>query len=38
VETETLVRTIRDTFGKGADLNVEAFWKGYEFIKGQDYV
>lgn len=38
VETETVVRTIRDTFGKKADLNVEAFWKGYEFIKGQDYV
>jgi len=38
VETETVVRTIRDTFGKRADLNVEAFWKGYEFINGQDYV
>ena len=38
VEAETVVRTIRDTFGKRADLNVEAFWKGYEFIKGQDYV
>ena len=38
VETETVVRTIRETFGKKADLNVEAFWKGYEFIKGQDYV
>jgi indolepyruvate ferredoxin oxidoreductase beta subunit len=38
VDTETVVRTIRDTFGKRADLNVEAFWKGYEFIKGQDYV
>lgn len=38
VETETMVRLIRDSFGKKADLNVEAFWKGYEFIKGQDYV
>jgi indolepyruvate ferredoxin oxidoreductase beta subunit len=38
VETETVVRTIRDTFGKKADVNVEAFWKGYEFIKGRDYV
>lgn len=38
VETETVVKTIRDTFGRKADLNVEAFWKGYEFINGQDYV
>lgn len=38
VETESVVITIRQTFGKKADLNVEAFWKGYEFIKGQDYV
>ena len=38
VDTETVVMTIRDTFGKKADLNVEAFWKGYEFINGQDYV
>lgn len=38
VETESVVYTIRETFGKKADLNVEAFWKGYEFIKGQDYV
>ncbi len=38
VETETVVRTIREVMGRGADVNVEAFWKGYEFIKGQDYV
>jgi len=38
VETETVVHTIRDTFRTRADVNVEAFWKGYEFIKGQDYV
>jgi indolepyruvate ferredoxin oxidoreductase beta subunit len=38
VETETMVHTIRDTFGTRADTNVEAFWKGYEYINGQDYV
>lgn len=38
VETESVVHTIRETFGKKADLNVEAFWKGYAFINGKDYV
>jgi indolepyruvate ferredoxin oxidoreductase beta subunit len=38
VEPEIMIHTIRETFGKKADMNVEAFWKGYEFIKGQDYV
>ena len=37
VDTEAAVHTIRETFGSTADLNVEAFWKGYEFINGQDY-
>jgi indolepyruvate ferredoxin oxidoreductase beta subunit len=38
VEAETVIHTLRDTFGSRADVNVEAFWKGYEFIRGQDYV
>ena len=38
VDTETAVKTIRCTIEGGEDVNVEAFWKGYEFIKGQDYV
>jgi indolepyruvate ferredoxin oxidoreductase beta subunit len=38
VDTESAVKTIRETIGRGADINVEGFWKGYEFIKGQDYV
>ncbi len=38
VETESAVGTIRGCLDRGQDLNVEAFWKGYEFIKGQDYV
>lgn len=38
VDTESAVRTIRETMTRGADVNVEGFWKGYEFIKGQDYV
>ncbi len=38
VETESAVGTIRGCCVKGEDLNVEAFGKGYEFIKGQDYV
>jgi indolepyruvate ferredoxin oxidoreductase beta subunit len=38
VDTETVVKTIRCTIEGGQDVNVEAFWKGYEFIKGQDYV
>lgn len=38
VETESVVGTIREAVGKGEDLNVEAFWKGYQFISGQDYV
>ena len=38
VDTETAVKTIRCVIEEGGDVNVEAFWKGYEFIKGQDYV
>lgn len=38
VDTESAVRSIRDTISQGTDVNVEGFWKGYEFIKGQDYV
>ncbi|MDF1535729.1 MAG: 2-oxoacid:acceptor oxidoreductase family protein [bacterium] len=38
VDTETAVKTIRCIINGGEDINVEAFWKGYEFIKGQDYV
>lgn len=38
VDTESAVRTIREIIAKGTDVNVEGFWKGYEFIKGQDYV
>ena len=37
VDTESVVTTIRETMGKGADINVEGFWKGYEFISGKDY-
>lgn len=37
VDTESAVKTIRETFERVADLNVEGFWKGYEFISGQDY-
>jgi indolepyruvate ferredoxin oxidoreductase beta subunit len=38
VDTEAVVKTIRCTIVGREDINVEAFWKGYEFIKGQDYV
>ena len=37
VDTESVVTTIRETIEKGADINVEGFWKGYEFISGKDY-
>lgn len=37
VDTESAVRTIRGTIVKGTDINVEGFWKGYEFISGKDY-
>ena len=37
VDTESAVRTIRETIQRGADINVEGFWKGYEFISGKDY-
>jgi indolepyruvate ferredoxin oxidoreductase beta subunit len=37
VDTESAVRTIRETMERGADINVEGFWKGYEFISGKDY-
>jgi indolepyruvate ferredoxin oxidoreductase beta subunit len=37
VETENAVCAIRENIQSRADLNVEAFWKGYEFISGQDY-
>ena len=38
VETESAVTVIRENIERGGDINVEAFWKGYEFIKGRDYV
>ncbi len=38
VDTESAVVAIRETMVKGADVNVEAFWKGYAFINGKDYV
>ena len=37
VDTESVVKTIRETIEKGVDINVEGFWKGYEFISGKDY-
>ena len=37
VDTESAVRTIRENMERGADINVEGFWKGYEFISGKDY-
>lgn len=37
VDTESVVKTIRETMEEGADINVEGFWKGYEFISGKDY-
>ena len=37
VETESAVRAIRETVEAAADMNVEGFWKGYEFISGKDY-
>ena len=37
VDTESVVRVIRETMERGADINVEGFWKGYEFISGKDY-
>ncbi len=38
VDTESVVSVIRNCLDRGQDVNVEAFWKGFEFIKGQDYV
>ena len=37
VETDSVVLTIRENLDRGEDINVEAFWKGYEFITGKDY-
>ena len=37
VDTESAVKTIRETIENGVDINVEGFWKGYEFISGKDY-
>ncbi|UCF31291.1 MAG: 2-oxoacid:acceptor oxidoreductase family protein [bacterium] len=37
VETESLVTILRSCMDRNADINVEAFWKGYEFIKGRDW-
>ena len=37
VDTESAVRTIRETIENGVEMNVEGFWKGYEFISGKDY-
>ncbi|NOY86885.1 MAG: indolepyruvate ferredoxin oxidoreductase subunit beta [Deltaproteobacteria bacterium] len=37
VETESVVLTIRENLDRGEDINVEAFWKGYEFVTGKDY-
>jgi indolepyruvate ferredoxin oxidoreductase beta subunit len=37
VDTESAVKTIRETIEEGVDINVEGFWKGYEFISGKDY-
>lgn len=37
VDTESVVKTIRDTIENGVEINVEGFWKGYEFISGKDY-
>jgi Pyruvate/2-oxoacid:ferredoxin oxidoreductase gamma subunit len=37
VDTESVVKTIRETIENGVEINVEGFWKGYEFISGKDY-
>ena len=37
VDTESVVKTIRETIANGVEINVEGFWKGYEFISGKDY-
>jgi indolepyruvate ferredoxin oxidoreductase beta subunit len=37
VDAESLVLTIREESPRFADRNVEAFWKGYEYIKGVDF-
>jgi indolepyruvate ferredoxin oxidoreductase beta subunit len=38
VETESVVTVIGSCMDRNTQVNVEAFWKGYEFITGQDYV
>ncbi|TNF48302.1 hypothetical protein EP232_02555 [bacterium] len=38
VETESVVKVIGSCVDRNTKVNVEAFWKGYEFIAGQDYV
>lgn len=37
VERDDLVRTLRESFPKLADENVEAFFTGYKLISGQDH-
>ncbi len=37
VETESVVLVMREEIQQNADINVEAFWKGFEFISGKDY-
>jgi indolepyruvate ferredoxin oxidoreductase beta subunit len=38
LDTETVVTAIRENVVHNPDMNVEAFWKGYQFIDGKDYV
>lgn len=37
VDAESVVLTIREESPRLADQNVEAFWKGYQFVKGVDW-
>ncbi len=37
VDNDSAVLTLREDSPRYADSNVEAFWKGYQFIKGVDY-
>ncbi len=37
VDTESAVKTIHETIRQGTAINIEAFWKGYEFVSGKDY-
>lgn len=38
LDTESVVTAIRENVERTANANVEAFWKGYQFINGRDYV